>query len=87
MPATDRTGDGLGAPAVNGFAVTPSDSADFAFATRAIYVGGAGTVVAVLFPSGAVLTFVGATAGSILPVRASRVNSTGTTATSLLGLF
>ena len=53
---------------------------------NAIYVGGAGNV-AVVLPSGVAITFVGVPAGSILPVRAIRVNSTNTTATSMLALM
>ena len=77
---------GVESPANDGFAITPSDSTDFALDTRAIYVGVAGNI-AVVMQSGAVVTFVGVPAGTILPVRAGRVNATGTTASSLLGLL
>ena len=73
-------------PALDAFAITPSDSTDFAQVTRGVYVGGAGDVAAVM-SDGTVVTFVGALAGSVLPIRAKRVNSTNTTATSLVGLY
>jgi hypothetical protein len=73
------------APASHGFAVTPVDDEDLPEMVRAIYVGGAGTVVAVL-REGATLSFAGVPAGTLLPVRAARIKETGTTATDLVGL-
>ena len=73
-------------PAFEAFAITPHNSTDFDQVTRGIYVGGAGDVIAVM-SDGTAVTFTGALAGSILPVRAKRVNATGTTATALVGLF
>ena len=67
-------------------AITPHDSTNFAAPCRGIYVGGAGNVVVVGLDTVAV-TFVGVAAGSILPVQAIRVNSTSTTATSLVALY
>lgn len=67
-------------------AVTPSDAAVFDSSTRGLYVGGAGDV-AVTMESGAVATFVGVVAGSVLPIRCSKVMSTDTTATSIVALF
>lgn len=86
MSAPDFSGGGIGEPATNGFAVTPDDVSDLPAQTRALYVGGAGNV-RVTLRNGDVLTFVGATAGSYHPIRASRVWSTGTTATSIVGLY
>jgi hypothetical protein len=76
----------LASPATNGVAVTASDSTDLAQTSRAIYVGGAGNVAAVML-GGTVLTFVAVPAGTILPIRATRINSTNTTATSMLSLY
>jgi len=89
MPAIDKfqsNQDGLSDPCDNAFAITPSNSTDFDYVTRGIYVGGAGNIAAVML-DGSVVTFVGATAGSILPIRVSRVNSTNTTATNLVGIY
>lgn len=66
--------------------VTPHDSTNFTFRPRAIWVGGAGNVVAVS-QAGTVKTFVGVPAGTLLPIRPVRINSTSTTATAMLALY
>ena len=67
-------------------AVPPSDATNFTDgACHAIYVGGAGAVVAIV--NGVAVTFAGAAAGSVLKIRASRVNATGTVATGLVALY
>ena len=76
---------GLESPAFNAEAITPSDSVDLAQTTRAVYVGGAGTVVAIV--NGVAITVAGATAGSFLPIRATRINATSTTATNLVAVW
>lgn len=68
-------------------AVTPSDSTSFSQITRALYVGGAGDVVVVMPSDGTAVKFAGVPAGTILPVRASRVNLTNTTATLIVALW
>ena len=73
-------------PAHYAVAVTPNDGADLADTSRALYIGGAGDVKVDMYGSGTV-TFVGVTAGSVLPVRVDRVYSTGTTATSIVALW
>lgn len=75
----------LNYPAEHAEAVTPSDSTDLAIVSRALWVGGAGTV-AVVMASGAAVTFSGVPAGTHLPIRVSRVKSTGTTGTLILSL-
>lgn len=72
-------------------AITKSDSVNItlpgsAVKVAAIFVGGAGNLVAV-FEDDSTATFVGLAAGTVLPVSVKRVNSTNTTATSLLALF
>ena len=64
-------------------AVTPSDSTDLTTLARAIYVGGAGNVVAVRHDNTAV-TFTGVQAGTVLPIAVRRINSTSTTATGII---
>ena len=51
-----------------------------------IYVGGAGNVV-VLTEGGSVVTFTAPVLGTVIPIRAVRVNTTNTTATLLLALY
>ena len=77
---------GLGAPARGGFAVTPSDGTDLLHETRAIYVGVSGDL-ALVTVDGSTVTLAGVLAGSLVPVRATRVKATGTTADQLVGLY
>lgn len=67
-------------------AITPSDSVDLPSVTRGVYVGGDGNVVAVS-EAGVAVTFANVSAGAILPIRARRINATGTTATGLVALI
>lgn len=53
---------------------------------QAIYVGGAGNIVAV-YADGSTQTFTGLLAGTIYPITCQRVNSSNTTATNLLALY
>lgn len=89
MPAINQfdyaTGRGPADPASHAEPVTPSDANDLQYASRALWVGGAGNISLITL-SGATVTFTGITAGSLLPIRATRVRSTGTTATSILAL-
>lgn len=72
-------------PASLFFEVTKHDTNELTYVTRGLYVGGAGTVEAVDV-DGTAATFVGVPAGTILPIRAKKVMSTGTTATSIVAL-
>lgn len=74
------------APAHAFTAVTPHDSTNLAHPARALYVGTAGNVVAVS-DSDVAVTFVGVQAGSVLPIRCKRVNSTNTTASDIVALY
>ena len=73
-------------PAVDGFAIAPSDGTPLAETTRALYVGGTGDLTLVL-AGGTELAFANVPAGALLPVRATAVKATGTTATNLVGLL
>lgn len=77
----------LTAPDFDGYAVTPSDSADLGNGpTTAIYVTGAGNVNVNLAGGGtAVLTSLAA--GQILEIAVSRILSTSTTATGIFALY
>ncbi len=86
---TDRAAlnlPGLESPAGHAAAITPHDTNELTVHTRGIYVGVAGDV-AVTTVGGDSVTFVGALAGTTLPIRAAIVKSTGTTATNLLALY
>jgi hypothetical protein len=66
--------------------ITKHDSTNIASGvTDAIHVGGAGTMT-VVFQDDSTCQFTCA-AGDILPVRAKRVNSTGTAATAMSALY
>jgi hypothetical protein len=81
----DVTGDGIGAPAVRWFGITPNDGQNLAVRPRAIYVGVTGNL-AVTDDAGTSVTFIAVPVG-YHPLRPIRVLSTGTTATSLVGLY
>lgn len=86
MPDKFVTQDmGPAGPITNAFAITPG-AALFDQPTRALWVGGAGNV-ALETVGGDSVTFSGVAAGTLLPVRARKVVVSGTTATSILGLY
>lgn len=69
-----------------GFAVTPADATPFATGkVRAVYVGGAGDVTAIV--GGATLTFKAVPVGTTLWIAATGINATATTATQLLAML
>lgn len=78
-------GQGVGEPAEELFLVTPSDSVDLRFVTRAIRVGGAGDL-AVLTIRNTLVTIPSVLAGETIPIRARKVYSTNTTATEIMGM-
>ena len=67
------------------YAITQSDTLDQSPIINAIHVGGAGDVK-VTGVDGVTVVFKAMAAGSILPVKARRVWSTGTSATDLIAL-
>lgn len=73
------------ASAVNGAAVTPNDGTDLTFTTRYVYVGVAGSLTVVL-KSGVTVAFTVVPAGTTIPICATRVKATGTTASSIVAL-
>ena len=81
----DNSGGGT-QPATGAFEITLHDVAVFAQPTRALWVGVTGTV-RVRTLRGVVVSFVGVPTGTLLPVRVDRVYSTGTTASSIVGIY
>lgn len=74
-------------PASSALAVTPSDTVNFpGGACRGLYVGVTGNV-AVVDTTGVVVTYTAVAAGIVHPIRATRINATNTTATSILALY
>ena len=82
----DSVSDSIIAPARDAFAITPDNNAGFARATRAIYVGTGGDMVARLVGAAEDVTFRNVSAGSVLAVRLTAVRASGTTAEDLVGL-
>ncbi len=76
---------GLDSPAEHAAAVTPNDSTDLTYATRALYVGGTGNIK-VTTVGGETLVLSAVPVG-VLPIRVTRVHSTSTTATSIVALW
>ena len=80
-----NTQSSLSSPASSGFAVTPNDSGSFSETCRALYVGSGGNL-SVRMLSGEVLTLANVPTGLLLPLRATAVLETGTTAGAITAL-
>ncbi len=78
-------GDIYTAPAERAVAVTPSDTT--VLNCRAIYVGNGGDVAVTPLKGTDAVVFEGVQTGSILPVSARSIMSTGTTATAIVALY
>lgn len=81
VPADDKS-----TPAQHAFSITPANSTDLTHATRAIWVGGAGNLN-VTTVGGETVLFSGIAAGTLLPIAATQVQSSSTTATLIVGLY
>lgn len=75
-------------PGVEDAAVTPSDSADLPWVTRAIYCGSGGDICLTLEnrADGDFETYVNVNPGQLLGLAVKRVWATGTTATGLIAI-
>lgn len=67
------------------FVITPSNTVDMPVVCL-VYVNGAGDV-SLVADDGTAITYTGLTVGTILPIQARRVNATGTTSASLIGIY
>lgn len=67
-------------------AVTPHDVNELAYYSKAIYVGGAGTLK-VTTVGGETVTFAAVPAGTTIPLRVKVVFDNGTNATSIVALW
>lgn len=76
----------LESPGNNAIAVTPNNSADLSTHARGLYIGVAGDVK-VTTAGGDSVVLKGAVAGSVIPVRVSRVWASQTTASSIVALY
>lgn len=79
----DRT-----APAVSAVAVTTSDDNDLTNGMcRALFIGVGGNVVLHVGDTASGVTFKNIPSGTVLPVQATRVLATNTTATDIVALY
>ena len=74
-------------PFTSAIAITPSDTTVLTEPLRGLYVGGLGGTVSVVMASGQTVTFSGVGTGTTLNICYTKVRSTGTTATNILGLY
>ena len=72
-------------PAVSQVAITKSDTTVYDPPLKALWVGGAGDVAVIAADDSAAVTISGVNGGQIIPVSISRVMSTNTTATLMVG--
>ena len=82
----DNSADAANLPASDCAAVLPSDSVALATVPKALYIGTGGSLVLRSLRGAADVTFLNVASGQILPVRASFVRATGTTAANIVGL-
>ena len=80
----DRS-SGLESPAYDGVVVTPSDATDLPVTSRALFIGSSGDL-SVIMAGGTILQLRNVPVG-ILPIRASRVRSSGTTASDIVAVW
>jgi hypothetical protein len=75
-------------PACDGHAVTTSDTVDLSTLSTGLWIGGAGSGnLTVTMANGSKLAFAGIAAGTLLPIRVSRVWATGTDVTNIVALW
>ena len=67
-------------------AITTSDTVSLTGITRAVYVGGAGNITAIM-SNGDTVLFTAVPVGTLLPIRCTRINATATTATLLIAMY
>lgn len=75
-------------PALGGFAITLSDTVNESKPFRSLQLGDAAAAsISVETVSGDTVVFANIQPGQTIPIQGVRVNSTGTTATTLVGLY
>lgn len=77
-------------PARSAYSITPTDDTPVGtFSPRALYVGTGGDLAVIMAgdEGGSAVTFANVPGGAILPIKVYSVQSTGTTASDILGLY
>jgi hypothetical protein len=90
MPAIDKQaqrGDTTDFPAKSLRAVTPHDTNELEYVSKALFIGTGGTLSLIAQEDTAAVTLANVAAGQIVPVRAKIVRATGTTATGIVALI
>jgi hypothetical protein len=82
----DLYADSVTAPATRAVAVAPSDSDPLPFVPKGLYVATGGTIVLRGSQDTADSTWKNVPNGAVLPIRASHVRATGTSASGILAL-
>lgn len=77
--------DAVSSPARDAFAVTPDDTAHLPRLPKALLAGSAG-IITLRAVDAAADVAVNVVAGQLVPIRASHVRASGTTATSIVAL-
>lgn len=78
---------GVSDPGANAAAVVPSDSTDLPVSSRALWVGGEGSVEVIMVNDTSPVVFAAVPAGTLLPLRVRRVLDTNTTATNIVAVY
>ena len=73
-------------PGSGAFEITPSNTNELAYTTRAVYIGVDGDL-RVTMVNDDVVTFVGMLGGVLYPIQVKQVWSTGTDADSIVGIY
>lgn len=81
-----NTMGGLESPAREALSVVPSDTTDLTHTSRSLYVGTTGDLSVYMVGDSTPVLFKSVPVG-VLPIRADRVLSTGTTATDIVALW
>ena len=86
---TNRAQETMESPLRNLFAVTPHDTTLFTNPTRGLWVGVGGDIVILAAgdEGGSSVLLKNVASGTMLPIQAIRVDSTNTTASSIVGGF
>jgi len=84
---TFKTPETEWSPATSSVAVTPNDSEELAYLTRALYIGVGGNLSVKLRDDSTAVVFVGVAEGTVLPLQVKQVMATGTTATNIVALW
>jgi hypothetical protein len=87
MPRRNYEGQGsVDAPFTRGYVVTPHATNPLTYTTRAVYIGGAGTLTCRFADDTADVLITGLLVGTVYPFVLSHIRATGTSATLIVAL-